>query len=290
MDISTDERTRHFWEEELYAVAVLYGQPMAASSSISSLGAELEAHGLSGRLLVYDNSPEASNVGYLAGWEVEYVHDADNPGVARAYNEAADRASQAGKTWLLLLDQDSTFPAGAVQAYARACASELPPSLVAPVMIGERGVCSPCYLSWGAGRQVARQLLTPGIHALAKLHLINSGLCVSIEVFERAGGYDERIGLDYSDFAFMHRLSRVTDSFFLMDLEVGQNMSGVSRDGDVALRRFERHCADARAFSLSTGKRGVGVTVACRSVLNAVRFRDPRFLSVCATAYMKADA
>ena len=127
----------------LTAVVVLYGQSPGQSEALCSLldvaGSRPDAAQRIS-LIIYDNSPKPHDASISTPFETQYIHDADNAGLARAYNAALQHARAQGSTWLLLLDQDTRLSAQyldelldtAAAVASRAEISAIVPKLVPP--------------------------------------------------------------------------------------------------------------------------------------------------------------
>src|ERR1700743_364915 len=99
-------------DETLLAVIVLNKTRLEDSKTFASLTACLKASSLQLDLLIYDNSPEYNpdSVSGFPNWKITYMADTSNSGVSKAYNCAASLALASKKQWLLLFDQDTSFP------------------------------------------------------------------------------------------------------------------------------------------------------------------------------------
>src|ERR1700761_7469844 len=96
--------------DKLFVSIVLYKQNLTDSPSFISLTKSLKDLSVC-NLLVYDNSPYPHIVPEKLGmWEITYIHNANNDGISKAYNQAAVYAEKLNKEWLLFIDQDSVFP------------------------------------------------------------------------------------------------------------------------------------------------------------------------------------
>lgn len=102
----------------LMIVVCMFGrdwQHVASSRQLPIHVREFEALGIRcHRLIVYDNSPEAHDLGdsFSPGSmpKIDYVHDPANGGTAAAYEFATKAASARHADWLLLLDHDTILP------------------------------------------------------------------------------------------------------------------------------------------------------------------------------------
>ena len=83
--------------------------------------------------------------------------------------------------------------------------------------------------------------LSPGrIYPIKHYLLINSGLCVKLSLFERSGGYDERIWLDFADTQFVRKLWHSGERYFyLLPCKCFQNFSNEQTNIEKLQSRFE---------------------------------------------------
>lgn len=261
---------------DILAVLVLYRRDLAASETFNSLSSSLNDTGSCLDLFVYDNSPSPI-AEYTAStpWRIHYLHDPTNPGVSRAYNEGWSLARQLGRKWLLLLDQDTFFPEGALAAYCEAVETHPDAAVIAPMLKSGERICSPCRYLFRTGFHLKN--ISPGVEKFAGRAVLNSGLLVSMDMFERCGGFDERIRLDFADFVFNNRLRRYCDTFYLLPIQCRHGFSGGEEiSPEDALRRFEFFCegavksvqnsADALLYSMAVLKRCLRLTFQFNSV------------------------
>ena len=135
------------------AVLVLYETRLEHCESFLSLSKNLKNSGSKMDIVVYDNSPEPAyeKKASFDNWNIHYIHDGSNPGVSKAYNEGFKIGKELNKKWLLLLDQDTTFPQDALIKYFDAMNSYKNSVLFAPVLIVNNKIYSPSryYLKRG---------------------------------------------------------------------------------------------------------------------------------------------
>lgn len=261
---------------DILAVEVIYRRKLADTETFSSLSYSLEKLGGCLELLVYDNSPEPMEPAHhdYPAWRIQYVHDSANPGVSKAYNEGYRIAQRLGKKWLLLLDQDTVFPEDALAVYCQGIEKCPQVTLFAPVLKAGEVICSPCRYLMRTGFHP--KTVRTGIQMLQGKAVLNSGMLVMVDVFGRCGGFNERIRLDFADFAFNNRLRRHHETFCVLPIQCRHGFSGtgtVSRPD--ALRRFElfregaansvESFTDGVLYSLVVLKRCIRLTVQFRS-------------------------
>lgn len=190
---------------EMLAVLVVYRRDLAISDTFVSLSCSLEKLGCHLELIVYDNSPSPQDVPHAKEdpCRITYRHDPSNPGVSKAYNTALRMARERVKRWLLLLDQDTSFPPDALTIYCQALRAGQT-ELYAPVLKSGTRLISPCFYWKGIGFPLRKA--PKGLLPLKNRSVLNSGMLVSVDAMERIGGFNERIPLDFADHDFYSRL------------------------------------------------------------------------------------
>lgn len=234
------------------AILVLYRADLASTESFKTLAMSCADTGMSLDLFVYDNSPQSLTVAKSHGpILVTYYHDPANTGISAAYNAGARLAREMGKKWLLLLDQDTTFPPEAVAAYAKAVSESGGAAMFVPQLVAEGKLLSPCGYLAGIAFHL-RQVL-PGALILHNRSVLNSGLLVQLAAFEVCGGYDERVRVDFADFAFMNRFRCRYPKIHVLNLVCKHGFSNLETvQIETALRRFSDYCRDGRSAAATT--------------------------------------
>lgn len=235
------------------AVLVLYKTRLEDSETFVSLGNSLKNSKLKMDIVVYDNSPTPMVVdsdSISDSWRIHYVHDETNPGVSKAYNEGFKIARKLQKSWLLLLDQDTTFPENAFVEYDKAIQENQDIYLFAPIVISKNKIISPCRYFLNRGYSLRK--VKPGVYNFHIKSLINSGMLIHVEAFERVGGYNEKIRLDFADHCFIDRYKANYSTFAVINLRCSQGFSGKqSMTTNSALVRFAYYCEGARNRSVN---------------------------------------
>lgn len=259
-------------------VLVLYQMKLSDTPAYQSLCGALEREGKQGQLFVHDNSAEPQPLPSHARWEIHYRHDPANPGVSQAYNRAFHFAKARGKNWLLLADQDTVFPADIFGHYSEALRKNPDHGLFVPIVRDSRGVVSPLRTILGRGFRLRH--VVSGNYGMKKLKFINSGLLISLPVFEEAKGYDERFPLDFSDFAFINRVSKISPDFFVINASCQHSLSSQETSSPASgLERFRLFCRSAVLFcKFLTPLPVLGWLVLPRAIKLSWKWRDLRFL------------
>lgn len=275
-----EESTR--WSlADVLAVLVSYRQPAHTCATVKSLEIQIEKLGAPLALLVYDNGPTRAQVDQLPNpqaWSVSYKHDPTNPGVSAAYRAGADLARSLGKRWLLLLDQDTQFAGDALDRYQDAMHHYPDSAMFCPVLQAGTALISPCAYRYKRGTSLGT--VAAGRHDFRGVSVLNSGMCIDVDVYVRAGGHDPAIALDFSDHDLVRRLQGVTPSFVVVDTVAEHGFSGTAvQDAQSAALRFGAYTRGALRSSRSTAECLTAILMICaRSVLLSYRYRTVTFL------------
>ncbi|RFM35849.1 glycosyltransferase family protein [Chitinophaga silvisoli] len=228
-------------------VIVLYKQKLENAKSLAVLNDYLKAMGAEMDLFVYDNSPEPmyENSITFGNFKVQYVHDKVNAGVSKAYNTGAAYGLTLKKSWLLLLDQDTVFPSNFPVIYEDAVNRNPDIPLFAPVLKTQHGdIMSPGI--YRRKRVYWVKSVPEGKYSLQKYSPVNSGLLINLDAFQKAGGYNGAVRLDFADFQFIERLARHYNWFYTLDLVCEQDFSAYDTNPDKLRHRFAFFCEGAR--------------------------------------------
>lgn len=254
---------------------VIYGREVADTEVMRTLFAgrkERLQH-----LFIYDNSPSPHTPPQDVA---HYVHDPSNGGLGCAYNTACRYAEAEGYEWLLLLDQDTTFPPNAIDKYEKAIVTHPEIDMIAPRHMVNNGK----FLSPTRYRMKTSHLQNyapTGTVAFKDACPINSGLLVSVKSFIKAGGYDELVWLDFSDIRFIEKFRKHYNTFYVIpDLVCQQNYSGLDTDPEKVFRRFciYLQCAAAYPRDSWTDTLALAITTLRPTLSHTIRRRTLRYL------------
>ena len=276
-------------------VIVLYKVRLTESLTFQSLSVAVQSFLPHNHvdLLICDNSPtpqfDVNESVDNNHFRLYYLHDSTNPGISRSYNIAAEIASTKEKKWLLVLDQDTTIPVDGIQKYVNGLRAWPGFPIYTPQVYFDTVMLSPCRYFMHRGSPLVS--IKSGVHHTEGKNVINSGLLISTEAYQKAGGYDENVWLYFSDFVFFDRLKKHFKNFIVLDCRIEHELSSSDySDLSFAISRFSYYCRGAREASVSSGGvnayLGYGVTVGLRSILMCRRFKNMSFLMVFVKSFL----
>ena len=253
--------------DQILTVLVLHNMDLQDSVAYQSLTRSLRFHNIKAYLFIYDNSPIRQTIPESDCWEISYFQDAANPGVSRAYNLGSVFANRLQKKWLLLADQDTTFPDDIFEKYLHSMNLHPDCAVFAPILNDTKGVVSPFKPGLTSGVRLKKSVA--GRQSLSQIHAINSGLMVGLQMFESAGGYDERFKLDFSDIVFFSRLKHQTQYLVIVDAPCQHGHSSQQKGNtEFVLNRFNGYL---HAVSILDNGRKTRMAFFIRACMRAVK-------------------
>ncbi|HEY3987713.1 MAG TPA: glycosyltransferase [Acidobacteriaceae bacterium] len=211
-------------------------------------------------LLVYDNSPAPHELPTSTALDIHYIHNAENAGLAGAYNTALKRASADGSTWLLLLDQDTRlspeYLAEMLDVSASVAGEPEIGAIVPKLWAGTRLYSPDAPFLWQMRQQFsdlnhAVDVNVTGMVA-QPLTAYNSGAALRVSALEQIGGFPEDFWLDYLDHAVFQQLQLQGYRLWVMRTVLQQNMSHMDLDAVPMSRHWSVLAAQTR-FVLKFG-------------------------------------
>jgi GT2 family glycosyltransferase len=263
-------------------IMVLYNRKPDESEAFISLHESAKNLNTIFHIILVDNSPlplfTKSELREFKHFTIEYLHNSDNPGVSKAYNQGVRIAKENKKQWVLLSDQDTTFPIDALTQYINAIIEDSTEKVFVPLLHFTQGIFSPVKYSMGRGWMLST--IRRGKHSFKKYSVVNSGILIFIETFVNAGGYKESVKLDFSDFVFIERVKKVHTTFTLLNLDCTQEASfDVNTTLESALIRFQYYCEGARNMEYSHfSDRLCKFFVLLRGIKLAIHYNSSQFI------------
>ena len=208
---------------------------------------------------VYDNSSLPQKE-FLSGLNIQYVHDSSNPGVSTAYNKAFYYANKNNKSAVLLLDQDTSFDPNYLPYYLNMYNKYGDSFIYAPVITDALSckVYSPSYMKYFVGKvSNIRDVSYREVYSLSNKSVINSGLLIPLEIYNKIGGYNSNIKLDFSDIYFIEKYKKINEKIILLDCYIKHSLSGdEGLNIDAEMKRFPYYCNGAieltKSLNIST--------------------------------------
>ncbi|MCX6231083.1 MAG: glycosyltransferase [Bacteroidetes bacterium] len=280
MDFGNKYMLKDFVDKTL-CVLVLYKTNLIDSNSFSSILKVLKTNNITLEFLIYDNSPEAfynENDEKYENTIINYFHNQQNEGVSKAYNAGFQMAMLKNKKWLLLMDQDTICQDNFFEEYLNSINEYPSVSLFVPKLMFDKKILSPCNFYFGRGS--AMDKINIGIHNFKWKSLLNSGMLIKAEAFERTGGYNDKIKLDFSDFFFIDKFKEKYKSFVVTNAICLHELSSSEQQLESIIVRFKLYCEGAKYYAKTSNFILVLIWSKLRMLKLFVKYRDIRFLKI----------
>jgi GT2 family glycosyltransferase len=258
-------------------VIVLYKQTPKESIAYNSLSKQVRNETLFEYMFyMHDNSPVKTNI---VDENIYYSHYPENPGLSFAFNHASEYAKRNDFDWLLLSDQDTLFAENFLKKVEEVILDYPVVSLFVPILkIADNTIFSPCEFNNMFVKPL--RFIPSGILSLHNTTPANSGMLIKTTRFFEAGGYDERLKVDFCDFAFFNKVRVLDDRYCIIDSIAFQSFSNEETDKEKLLARFRIYLDDATNYSCEgfLSKIGLFYSVLKHSVALSVRTNSLSFV------------
>jgi rhamnosyltransferase len=145
-----------------------------------------------------DNSAEVSALLKQESATVNLRLIGSNVGIATAQNHGIEYARAQGYRYVLLMDQDSVPSDDMVDTLYHALQNHDDAAAVGPVFIDSNGAKHSRFIRV-EGLRVNKNLEADSTGCVDVDHLIASGSLIPVDVFEKIGGMDDSLFIDYVD-------------------------------------------------------------------------------------------
>ena len=273
--------------ESLLIVIVIYNRSLEDCESFQSV-LQMTEKGSDLNIYIYDNSKLPQKINFRQGISTVYYHDSNNSGVSIAYNQGAIHAKKSNKKWLLLLDQDTTLPSNLLKEYKSSIEKHSKIRLFVPILLlNNDRIFSPCLYKFKRGFHPKK--IYSGVHSLYKLAPVNSGMLIHLDSFLNAGGYNNKVKLDFSDFQFIERFRKMHSEFYVLDIKCTQDFSNDEVSYSNQINRFKYYCNGANNIDKSNFLDFLqyGTIVLFRAIILTIKYGKSKFLSIFINYYLK---
>ena len=241
-------------------------------------------------IFIYDNSKLPQEIPTFENVNIYYEHDENNSGVSRAYNQAYKKAKELDKKLLLVLDQDSSFEFSFIEQYMKMYQVYKSDYIYAPIVCDEKKtkIYSPAFLNNFVGKiQSFENFVYEEIYSLKGKSVINSGLMIPLEMFEKIGGYNEKLRLDFSDIYFIEKYKELNPKIVLVNVYLKHSISGdEGKDFIREFNRFKYYCSASKEIgnSLNTS---VFWSPFRRLIRLTLKYKNIKFIKIFYDYYLK---
>lgn len=231
-------------------------------------------------VIIIDNSP-VSRIKHLPNSNWKLLKFPSNPGLSFAYNRAAEYGKDLGYKWLLLSDQDTIFPERFYNILEKVIQKHSICKLFCPIVkVKDEWQLSPTPLNCFLTHVIKYPQFMDKVISLKKFAIINSGMTIDIATYMNAGGYNEAVFLDYSDFQFIEKISKHIDSAYVLNCTCTQDFSNDSHDKQTKIDRFRLFCKSTKRYETTNLIRSImlNISIIKRALSLTMEFKDVVFI------------
>lgn len=160
------------------------------------------------KLVIVDNG--SSNIESIKGilgdiQTASLIENKTNCGIAKALNQIFRLAKQQGYEWVLTLDQDTIIPDNLLERYKQAiCENGMQLAVLCPQIHDDAtNITWPTLANDETGRYVERCITSASLNR--------------VEMWERTGGFDERLFIDEVDHDYCYRVRKEGGNILLVN-------------------------------------------------------------------------
>lgn len=241
-------------------------------------------------IFIYDNSNFPQEIPTFENVNIYYEHDENNSGVSHAYNQAYKKAKELKKELLLVLDQDSSFELSYIEEYMKMYEEYENDYVYAPIVCDEKKtkIYSPAFLKNFVGKvQPFEKFIYEETYSLVDKSVINSGLMIPLEIFEKIGGYNEKLRLDFSDIYFIEKYKELNSKIVLINIHLKHSISGdEGKDFNREYNRFRYYCRASKEIGNSL-KTIVFWSPFRRLLRLTLKYKNTKFIKIFYDYYLK---
>lgn len=179
----------------VFSIIVTYNPNLSQlKKCISSLVPQVE------KIIIVKNSPELLDFAELSEKNIIQIQLDRNFGIAYAQNRGIEKAIELGAEWILLSDQDTVFPELYISRFSEKIKAFGTETIYVPVFFNEtKKQIEPVSVT------MSECICPEGNSPVPLIHGISSGTVFHKDVFEKIGGMDEKLFIDYVDFEWCWR-------------------------------------------------------------------------------------
>lgn len=218
----------------LEIVIVLYQYSLDESITFKTLNKQLGKTTIDYELVLYNN--DVNQKIEAAGCLI--VNSEENKKLEGAYNFALERALETGKSWILLLDQDTEIPDNYFNELEKLFSDNYSPDLVAvvPKLISEGEIISPVQVT-----HLMR--FEHGINSNGftnkRINALNSLSLLNVEFIKSIGGFSKDFPFDLHDHWCYNKIYKNKKKVYILDITTEHSSSFNNFEKNVSVTRYK---------------------------------------------------
>ena len=270
----------------LEIVIVLYQYSLDESITFKTLNKQLGKTTIDYELVLYNN--DVNQKIEAAGCLI--VNSEENKKLEGAYNFALERALETGKSWILLLDQDTEIPDNYFNELEKLFSDNYSPDLVAvvPKLISEGKIISPVQVT-----HLMR--FEHGINSNGftnkRINALNSLSLLNVEFIKSIGGFSKDFPFDLHDHWCYNKIYKNKKKVYILDITTEHSSSFNNFEENVSVSRYKEFLSTEDRFIRSEIGMPVyffyKIKLLLRSIKQLINYKNKEFSLVTLAAVFK---
>jgi GT2 family glycosyltransferase len=221
-------------ENSIEIVLVLYHCSLEDSATFSTLVEPLNKTVLDYELILYNND----RLQKIESTQYFVVNSEENMKLSGAYNFALERAKINGKSWILLLDQDTEIPENYFRELEKLFSEAIPTDLAAvvPKLESNGKQISPVHVS--SRMRIERELKNTG-YTDCRMNALNSLSLFRTDFINSMGGFSKEYPFDMLDHWCYNQIHKHKQLVYVLDVVGKHNASFADFEKNVSVARYQ---------------------------------------------------
>lgn len=270
----------------LEIVIVLYQYSLDESITFKTLNKQLGKTTIDYELVLYNN--DVNQKIEAAGCLI--VNSEENKKLEGAYNFALERALETGKSWILLLDQDTEIPDNYFNELEKLFSDNYSPDLVAvvPKLISEGKIISPVQVTHLM--RFERGINSNG-YTNKRINALNSLSLLNVEFIKSIGGFSKDFPFDLHDHWCYNKIYKNKKKVYILDITTEHSSSFNNFEENVSVSRYKEFLSTEDRFIRSEIGMPVyffyKIKLLLRSIKQLINYKNKEFSLVTLAAVFK---
>ena len=273
-------------DNSIEIVIVLYQCSLDKSITFLSLIEQIDNISIDYELVIYNNdkNQKISDSRYLI------VNSEENKKLEGAYNFALDRAIKNGKSWILLLDQDTVIPDNYFEELQKLFSSYYSSDLVAivPKLVSENKVISPVHVT--SLMRFEKEINLNG-YTNERINALNSLSLFNVQFIESIGGFSKDFPFDMHDHWCYNQVYKHHKKIYVLNVTTEHNSSFVNFEENITLLRYKEFLTTENRFIRFEIGMPVyffyKIKILVRSFRQFVKFKNKKYAFITFSSFFK---
>ncbi|VBB46864.1 Glycosyl transferase family 2 [uncultured Paludibacter sp.] len=215
-------------------VIVLYQCSLEESVTFRTLNKQLDKITVDYEIVIYNNdkNTKIENSCFLI------VNSEENKKLEGAYNFALEKAIKNGKSWILLLDQDTLIPENYFKELENLFSQDISSDLavIVPKLTSNNKVISPVSVS--SLMRFEREINSTG-YTNKRINALNSLSLFSVQFINSIGGFSKEYPFDMHDHWCYNQIFKHQKEVYILNISAEHNSSFLNLEENVSINRYK---------------------------------------------------